>query len=77
MAQLLYHIRQGVLGGPPCRKRQMSCALVLVFTRVFYLHPRDALEGKGSQRWPRERLDRRLGEVAKAVGRGYCRLQMP
>ena len=38
---------------------------------------RDALEGKRPQRrlkWP---LDRRLEEVAKAVGGGYCRLQMP
>ena len=39
--------------------------------------PRDALEGKGPQRWPQKRLDRRLEEVAKAVGGGYCRLQMP
>ena len=31
--------------------------------------PRDVLEG----RW----LDRRLQEAAKAVGGGYCRLQMP
>ena len=31
---------------------------------------RDVLEGKG-------RLDRRLEEVAEAVGGGYCRLQMP
>ena len=38
---------------------------------------RDALEGKGSQRRSKKRLDRRLGEVAKAVGGGYCRLQMP
>ena len=29
---------------------------------------RDALEGKGLQRRPQERLDRRLEEVAKAVG---------
>ena len=35
--------------------------------------PRDALEEKGPQR----RLDRRLEEVAKAVGGSYCRLQMP
>ena len=34
---------------------------------------RDASEGKGPQR----RLGRRLEEVAKAVGGGYCRLQMP
>ena len=33
----------------------------------------DALEEKGPQR----RLGRRLEEVAKAVGGGYCRLQMP
>ena len=38
---------------------------------------RDALEGKGPQRWPQRRLDRRLEGVAKAVGGGYCRLQMP
>ena len=34
---------------------------------------RHALDGKG----PQKRLDRRLEEVAKAVGGGYCRLQMP
>ena len=38
---------------------------------------RDALEGKGSQRRPQRRSDRRLEAVAKAVGGGYCRLQMP
>ena len=38
---------------------------------------RDALEGKGPQRQPQRRLDRRLEEVAKAVGGGYCQLQMP
>ena len=38
---------------------------------------RDALEGEGPQRQPQRRLDRRLEEVAKAVGGGYCRLQMP
>ena len=37
---------------------------------------RDALEGKGPHRRPQRRLDRRLEEVAKAVGSGYCRLQM-
>ena len=37
----------------------------------------DALEGKRPQRWPQRRLGRRLEEVAKAVGGGYCRLQMP
>ena len=42
-----------------------------------YLSPRDALEGKGPWRRPQKRLDRRLEEVAKAVGGGYCRPQMP
>ena len=40
-------------------------------------HPKAALEVKGPQRRPRKRLDRRLEEVAKAVGGGSCRLQMP
>ena len=35
--------------------------------------PSGALEGKGPQR----RFDRQLEGVAKAVGGGYCRLQMP
>ena len=39
--------------------------------------PRDALKGKAPQRRPQKRLDRRLQEVTKAVGGGYCRLQMP
>ena len=38
---------------------------------------RDALEGQGPQRRPPRRSDRRLEEVAEAVGGGYCRLQMP
>ena len=33
--------------------------------------------GKGPQGSSRRRLDRRLEEVAKAVGGGYCLLQMP
>ena len=36
-----------------------------------------ASEGKGPQTRPQRWLDRRLEEVAKAVGGGYCRLQMP
>ena len=32
---------------------------------------RDALEGNGPQGRPQRRLDRRLEEVAKAVGGGY------
>ena len=38
---------------------------------------RDALEGEGPPRRLQKPLDRRLEEVAKAVGGGYCRLQMP
>ena len=38
---------------------------------------RDALKGKGPQRRVQRRLDKWLEEVAKAVGGGYCRLQMP
>ena len=38
---------------------------------------RHASEGKGPQRRPQQRFDRRLEEVAKAVGGGYCRLQLP
>ena len=38
---------------------------------------RGALEGKGPWRRPQKPLDKRLEEVAKAVGGGYCRLQMP
>ena len=33
--------------------------------------------GKGPQRRSRKRLDRRLEEVAEALGGGYCRLQTP
>ena len=39
--------------------------------------PRDAVEGKGPQRRPQRRSDRRLVEIPKAVGGGYMRLQMP
>ena len=38
--------------------------------------PRDALEGEGPHRRFQKRLGRRLVEIAKAVGGGYCRLQM-
>ena len=38
--------------------------------------PADALEGKGPQRRPRKRLGKWLEEVAKAVGGGWCRLQL-
>ena len=38
---------------------------------------RDTLEGKAPRRRPQRRLGRQLEEVAKAVGGGYCQLQMP
>ena len=38
---------------------------------------REGVEGKGPQRGPQKRIDRRLEEVAEAVGGGYCRLRMP
>ena len=38
---------------------------------------RETLEVKRPQRRLQRRLHRRLEEVAKAVGGGYCRLQMP
>ena len=38
---------------------------------------RGASEGKGLQRRPQRRSDRRLEEVAIEVWGGYCRLQMP
>ena len=44
--------------------------------QAFHPMARDALEGEGPQRRRQRRLDRRLEEVAKAVGGGYCRLQM-
>ena len=34
-------------------------------------------KGRGLEGGLRDRLDRRLEEVAKAVGGGYCLLQMP
>ena len=37
----------------------------------------DALERRGPPRRPQKRMDRRLEEVAIAIGGGYCRLQMP
>ena len=39
--------------------------------------PRDASEGKVPQRRRQKPLDRWVEEVAKAVGGGYCQLQMP
>ena len=52
------------------RKRQYS-------KQTHRVEGRDALEGQGPRRRPQKRVDRRLEEVAKAAGGGYCRLQMP
>ena len=38
---------------------------------------RDAFNGKAPRRQPQRGLDRRLEDVAEAVGGGYCRWQMP
>ena len=38
---------------------------------------RDAIKGKAPRGRPQRCLDRRLEEVSKAVGGGYCREQMP
>ena len=39
--------------------------------------PHRCIRREGPQRRPQKRLDRPLGEVAQAVGGGYCRLQKP
>ena len=57
------------LGSGPATTYALLAASVQVWGR-------DALEGKGPQRRPQKRLDRRLEGFAKAVGGGYCRLQM-
>ena len=65
--------------GPCSPSTYALAALCRVDLRLNTVPPlaRDALQGKGPQRRPQERLDRRLEEVAKAVGGGYCRLQLP
>ena len=42
-----------------------------------WAHTQGCIRGEGTPEGPQRRLDRRLGEVAKAVGGRYCRLQMP
>ena len=53
----------------------VSLSVICSFLSV--VQDRIASEGKGPQRRPLRQLGRRLEEVAKAVGGGYCRLQMP
>ena len=70
---------------PPIRSdtltRVLRCPVLFGCPSVVLRHPppppTDALEGNAPQRRPQRRLGRRLEEVAKAVGSGYCRLQMP
>ena len=65
------------VGGGYCRL-QMSLRLVLGVRGTVAGHRVGALEGGGGTSPPsQERLGRRLEGVAKAVGGGYCRLQMP
>ena len=80
-ADLLLMAPQVTVGATdPCRSPSIILFFPLYARICTYLPPpppRDALEGKGPQRRSQQRLDRRLEEVAKAVGGGYCRLQMP
>ena len=74
----------------PCTLTPLCCAVHCTCTLLYTLGTRTAqhssrlqptvraaLEGKGPQRRSQKRLDRRSEEVAKAVGGGYCWLQMP
>ena len=60
--------------------RTVECITSGLHLSVLYFGPpplRGCITRKGPQRRPPRRLGRRLEEVAKAVGGGYCRLQMP
>ena len=59
-----------------CQTFPFSLGLALVGECVIVVGG-DALERKGPQRRPQRRFNDGLEEVAKAVGGGYCRLQMP
>ena len=69
---------------PPCQSNSRCLFPASLGTLLLLSHGgwgggggRDAVAGKAPQRQPQTRSDRRLEEVAKAVGGGYCRLQMP
>ena len=71
---------KGVCRGPkpsPGHGSGCDAALSAPAARPRVYIARDAFERKAPQRRSQKRLDRRLEEVAKAVGGGYCRLQMP
>ena len=68
---------RGDLGGSHRAKQWARSSFVWGGVRAKRPSPGDALEGKAPQRRPQKRLDLRLEEVAKAVGGGYCWLQMP
>ena len=59
---------------PVVSRREAACLCIVLCSGN---RPTDASEGKGPRRRPQRRLGRRLEEVSKAVGGGYCRLQMP
>ena len=83
----LFFLRMRAIAPPPPPPPSLSLSLSLSHGRcgggpvstgkAVVDSSRDALERKGPQRRPQKRLDRRLEEVAKAVGGGYCRLQTP
>ena len=63
--------------GVLCHDTGVFCPLLVPDPLVEGGGGRVAVEGKGPQRWAQRRFDRRLEEVAEAVGGGYCRLPMP
>ena len=60
----------GVTGETDCVWHTVRTVLVISKPDVMV---RGASEGKGPRRRPQDWWDRRLQEVAKAVGGGYCR----
>ena len=62
--------RDGHMPKPGAQKSTIACALETPAAAYPPPPPRDASEGKGPQRQPQKLLDRRLEEVAEAVGGG-------
>ena len=69
------HRRTALRGIPDARLERGRMPWAGVMEGCGWEGGRGALEGP--QRRPQRRLGRRLEEVAKAVGGGYCRLQTP